>query len=55
MNVPNGPETPKSPPRPEAEAEFLRESISPSISWPEASPLEENIGGLAALEGYEEE
>jgi hypothetical protein len=34
MNVPNRPGTPKRPPRPEAKARLLRESISP----PEGEP-----------------
>jgi hypothetical protein len=47
------PRTPRRPPRPEAEAKLLRESISPLAG--RAGPYEENMVRLAALEGYEEE
>jgi hypothetical protein len=51
MNAPNGPETPKGPPRPEAEARLSKENISPPAGEP--MPWEENIVSLAGLEGYE--
>jgi hypothetical protein len=47
MNIPNRPGTPKRPPRPEAEAELSRESISPPMGKP---PLGGKHCGLAVLD-----
>jgi hypothetical protein len=47
MNVPNGPGTPRKPPRPEAEAEFLKESIG--LLRREATPGRKTSSGWPLL------
>jgi hypothetical protein len=47
MNVPSGPETPRRPPRPEAEAKLLKESIT--LLRKEASPGRKTLSGWPLL------
>jgi hypothetical protein len=52
MNFPNGPGTPKRPPRTEVEARLSKENFSLSSGEPDTR---RNIVRLAGMEGNEEE